>query len=137
MVTVVDDRKNLVERDLVASVRGAAKLLVGGVGGDPVDPRSQSRSPPERVDLADHVPERVLDGFLGIRPIPCDPDRQAIRAVAVGGDETLGGGRLAQAQRLHELLVTIDSHRSGRRGFCCSISQLMDFHDTPAARWVR
>jgi hypothetical protein len=36
MVPVVDGRKNLVERELVASVGGAAQLLIGGVGGDPV-----------------------------------------------------------------------------------------------------
>src|SRR5439155_17555905 len=73
---LVEGGKDLVQRDVVAPARAAAKLLVGGVGGDPVDPRSQRRIPPERVDLADHVPERVLDGFLGIRKIE---DRKSTR----------------------------------------------------------
>src|SRR5207247_476370 len=49
MVAVDNDGKNLVERDLVASVGGAAQLLVGGVGGDPVDPRSEQGLAPEEL----------------------------------------------------------------------------------------
>src|SRR3989454_1598740 len=125
MAILVEVGKDFVERDLVASVCAAAALLVRGVRRDSVDPRTERRLPPECVDLSDHVPERVLDGFFGIFLVARDPDRQAIRAVAERGDETLGGGRLALTQCFDEPPVTVGCRRYNLGVF--------DFHRAPPA----
>src|SRR5262249_58409700 len=51
-----------------------------------------------------------------------DPDGQTIRAVAIRGREPLGGLRVTPAQRFHELLVSIDSRRTGLRIRCTASS---------------
>src|SRR3989441_6892790 len=87
LAVLVEQREGLVERDVAASVSPAAELLVGGVGDDAVEPGAEGRLTPERVDLPDHGPERVLHDFLGVLRGSCDADRQAIRAIAVRRSE--------------------------------------------------
>src|SRR5688500_7882523 len=99
---LVERWKDLVERDLVTSTGAAAAVVVGGIRCDSVDPRSQRCIAPERVDLPDHVQERILHGFLGILLVAGDADRQAIRAAAERGEETLGGGGVPSTQGFHE-----------------------------------
>jgi len=57
MTPILGERKDIVERDLVTSARGAATPLVGGVRRDSVDPRSPSGKIPRRL-LADVGKER-------------------------------------------------------------------------------
>src|SRR2546425_11501245 len=105
--------QNFVERDIDECLWTPANLLVGGVADDPVDPGSEGRVTPERIDLPHHVPDRILAALLGILLVTRDSDRQAIRAVAVRRNELLDGGRLAQTQCFDEPPVTINSRRTG------------------------
>src|SRR5437667_1052619 len=118
LAVLVEHRQHFIERDLATSTWPAAKLLVGGIGDDPVEPRAEGRLTPERVDLPDHGPERVLHDFLGVPRVSRDAAREAIRAVAVGGDEKLCSGRLPAPQRLHEKIIAIDSRRSRFSALC-------------------
>src|SRR5437660_2980131 len=112
LAVLVERRQHLIERDFVTSNWPVAKLLVGGIGDDPVEPGAEGRLTPERVDLPDHGPERVLHDFLGVPRVSRDAAREAIRAVAVGGDEKLCCGRLPAPQCLQEKTIAIDSRRS-------------------------
>src|SRR2546425_2787157 len=114
LAVLVEQREGLVERDVAASVSPAAELLVGSIGDDSVEPGAEGRLTPERVDFPHHRPERVLYHFLGVLRASRDAARQAVRAVAVRGDEMLRCGRLTAPQRLHELTVAIDP-RGGSR----------------------
>src|SRR3989441_4089805 len=91
---------------------GRRRSFSGGIGDDPVEPGAEGRLTPERVDLPYHGPERVLHDFLGVPRVSRDAAREAIRAVAVGGDEKLCCGRLPAPQCLHEKTIAIDSRRS-------------------------
>src|SRR5215510_8554323 len=113
MAFLVEAGKDFVERDLVASVRLTATLLVSSVRRDSINPRSERRLPSECVDPSDRVPERVLHGFLGILLVTGDPERQAIRALAVSGDEPFGRRRLAPPQAIDERLVAVGSDTGG------------------------
>ena len=66
----MERRQNFVERDIDEGPWASADLLVGGVADDPVDPGSEGRVSPERVDLANDAPERILNDFLGILLVP-------------------------------------------------------------------
>src|SRR5438128_6675265 len=112
LAVLVEHWQHLIERDFATSTGPVAKLLVSGIGDDPVEPGAEGRLTPERVDLPDHGPERVLHDFLGVSRVSRDAAREAIRAVAVTGDETLRGGWLSALQRLHEKIIAIDSRRS-------------------------
>src|SRR2546428_7212845 len=81
LAVLVERRQYLIERDFVTSTWPVAKLLVGGIGNDPVEPGAEGRLTPERVDLPDHGPERVLHDFLGVPRVSRDAAREAIRAV--------------------------------------------------------
>src|SRR5215467_9040715 len=95
---LIERRQSFVERDMDEGSGTSADLFVSGIAGDPVDPGSERRVTPERVDLPHDAPEGILDGILGILSVARDPRGEAIRAVAVCGDEPLGGGRLTQTQ---------------------------------------
>src|SRR5215475_2781613 len=60
----VEYREHLIESELETLTAPAPGLLEGRIGDDPIEPRSEGRLAPERVDLANRVPERVLDDFL-------------------------------------------------------------------------
>src|SRR2546428_11253997 len=115
---LVEQRQHLVERDFATSTWPVAKPLVSGFGDDSVEPGAEGRLAPERVDLLDHGPERVLHDFLGVPRVSRDAAREAIRAAAVGGDEKLCRGRLSALQRLHEKAIAIDSRRSRVSALC-------------------
>src|SRR5207244_4918791 len=87
--------QNFVDGDLEECLWTSANRPIGGVADDPVDPGSEGRVTPERIDLPHHAPERILDGLLAILLVARDADRQAIRAVAVRRNEPVGGGRFA------------------------------------------
>src|SRR2546425_3630122 len=107
LAALVERRQHLIERDFATSTWPVAKLLVGGIGDDPVEPGAEGRFTPERVDLPDHGPEGVLHDLLGIRVVARDADRQTIDAVAVHGHQRLGGPRLVPAQPLHQVCISI------------------------------
>ena len=111
---LVEYRQHLVERDFTTSAWPAAKLLVGGIGDDSVEPGTEGRLTSEGVDFPDHGPERVLHDFLGVLRASHDVVRQAVRAIAIRGDEKLRRGRFASPQRLYELMVTIDLRHDSR-----------------------
>src|SRR5215467_13640191 len=113
---------NFFERDIDERLWTSAGLLVGSVTHDPVEPGSEGRVSPERVDLPHHAPERILNGFLGIVPVARDPDGQTIRTLAIRGREPFGGLRVTPAQRLKKLLVSINSRRDGLRIRCAASS---------------
>src|SRR5207249_11238144 len=88
---LVERGQNFVERDIDECLWTSANLFVGAVADDSVDPGSEGRVTPERIDLPHHAPERILDGLLGILLVTRDSDRQAIRAVTVRRNEPIGG----------------------------------------------
>src|SRR5262245_15281139 len=106
---LIERRPDIVERDIVECTSTSADPLVGGVGDDAVKPGAESRVTPERVDLAEHAPESILDGLLRIRLVACDSHRQAIGSVAKGGDERLCRHRVVLAQGRQELVIPIES----------------------------
>src|SRR5205807_3930512 len=140
---LVERGQNFVERDIDECLWTSANLFVGAVADDPVDPGSEGRVTPERIDLPHHAPERILDGLLGILLVTRDSDRQAIRAVAVRRDEPIGGGRFTQTQCSDESPVTVSSRRGGLRighdvelgvrgrGQGSLILKPLDFHHAP------
>src|SRR5437879_13211172 len=95
---LVERGQNFVERDIDECLWTSANLFVGGVADDPVDPGSEGRVPPERIDLPHHAPERILDGLLGILLVTRASARHAIRAVAVRRIEPIGGARSSPTQ---------------------------------------
>src|SRR5438132_10644244 len=112
---LVERGQNFVERDIDECLWTSANLFVGAVADDPVDPGSEGRVTPERIDLPHHAPERILDGLLGILLVARDSDRQAIRATAVRLNEPVGGGRFVQTQGFDEPPVTVSSRRGDLR----------------------
>src|SRR5438094_5882470 len=104
---LVERRQHLIERDFATSTLQVAKLLVGGIGDDPVEPGAEGRFTPERVDLPDHGPEGVLHDLLGIRVVARDADRQTIDAVAIHGHQGLGGPGLVPARPVHQVCISI------------------------------
>ena len=92
---LVEYREHVVERDLHALALSAPEFMIGAVGDDAVEPGSEGRLAPERVDLADHGQERILDDLFGVLGVARDPDGQTIGPVLVRRDETLGGARFA------------------------------------------
>src|SRR5215470_876763 len=84
----IEQRQSFVERDTNDGSWASADLFISGIGDDPVDPGSEGRVTPERVNLADHAQEGVLDGFFGIVPVTRDSYRQAIGSIAIRGDKT-------------------------------------------------
>src|SRR5438445_13236980 len=82
-----------VERDIDECLWTSANLFVGAVADDPVDPGSEGRVTPERIDLPHHAPDRILDALLGILLATRDSDRQALRAVATRRSEPISGAR--------------------------------------------
>jgi len=88
-------------------VRAVAELPVGGVGDDAIDPGSEGRIPPERIDLSDYAPESVLDDLLGIRAVPRDAAGQAIRSIAISVDKSLCCCRFALAEDRQQVPVPV------------------------------
>src|SRR2546428_4738120 len=107
LAALVERRQHLIERDFATSTWPVAKLLVGGIGDDPVEPGAEGRFTPERVDLPDHGPEGVLHDLLGIRVVARDADRQTIDAGAIPRHQRLGGPRLVPAQPLYQVCISI------------------------------
>src|SRR2546425_8492699 len=95
---VIEVRQHFVQRHFGATVRAATDLLIGGVGDDAVEPGPEGRLASERVDLADHRPDGVLNDFLGVLLAQRDPGRQTIRTVTVRRDQMLHGGWLTAAE---------------------------------------
>src|SRR5437763_11646286 len=112
---LIEERQDLVQREIRPSDAPTAELLVGGVRDDPIEPGAEGRLPFERLDLPDHAPERVLHDLLGIRVVSRDTDGEAVRAVSIGGHELLRRGRLATPEGDHERTITIDPRRSHLR----------------------
>ena len=83
------------------------QLLIRGVGGDPVEPAPERRLALEGVDLPRRRPEGILHDLLRVLLIAGDTDGEPIRAVAVCGDEGLGGAGLLAPQLFHEPRVPI------------------------------
>src|SRR5262249_15968011 len=67
-----------------------AKLLVGGVGRDAVDPAPEGRLALEHGDLPDDAQQTVLGHLLGVLRIPGDAESEAIDLGAVAADQGLG-----------------------------------------------
>src|SRR5262245_19796917 len=98
-----------VDRDTDDGAWTSADRFVSGIADDPVDPGSEGRVTPERVNLADHPQEGVLDGFFGIVLVARDSYRQAIGSIAIRGDKSLCRRRLLLAQGRQQLLIRIET----------------------------
>src|SRR5205807_38583 len=96
---LVERGQNFVERDIDECLWTSANLFVGAVADDPVDPGSEGRVTPERIDLPHHAPERILDGLLGILLVTRDPYRPC---AVVSVRRLLSIGKL-RAQTIHHL----------------------------------
>jgi len=105
---LIERRQSFVERHPDEVSWTSADLFVSGIGDDPVDPGSEGRVTSERVNLADHAQEGVLDGFLGIVLVARDSYSQAIGSIAIRGDECLCRRRLPLAQGRQQLLIPIE-----------------------------
>src|SRR5215467_1376561 len=110
---LIERRQSFVERHIHEGSWTSTDLFVSGIADDPVDPGSEGRVAPERVNLTDHAQEGVLDGLFGIAPVTRDSDRQAIGSIAIRGEKSLGRRRFTLAQRFHELPVSINDRRAG------------------------
>ena len=108
VAVVVERRQHVVEGDLGRLLPARAQLLVGRVGGDPVDPRAERRLALEHADLAGGRPQRVLGGLLGVLAGAGDPHGQAVDAIAEALDQPLGGLGLLGPQRRHQIGVDVD-----------------------------
>src|SRR5262249_1865769 len=106
---LIEQRQGFVERGTDDGSRTSADLFVSGIADDPVDPGSEGRVTSERVDLADHAQEGVLDGFFGIMLVTRDSYCQAIGSIAIRGDKSLCRRRLPLAQGGQQLLIRIES----------------------------
>src|SRR5262245_23667616 len=106
---LIEQRQSFVERDADDGSRTSADRFVSGIADDPVDPGSEGRVTPERIDLADDAQEGVLDGFLGIVLVARDSYRQAIGSIAIRGDKSLCRRRLLLAQGRQQLLIRLES----------------------------
>src|SRR5262245_42158310 len=106
---LIEQRQSLVERGTDDAARTSADLFVSGTADDPVVPGSEGRVTSERVDLADHSQEGVLDGFFGIVLVARDSYRQAIGSIAIRGDKSLCRRRLLLAQGRQQPLIRIES----------------------------
>src|SRR2546426_6137191 len=104
---LIEGRQHLVQRKVVPAALPAAELLVGGVRHDTVEPGPECRLAAEGVDLSDHGPERVLHDLLRVLAVAGDAAGQAIRAVAVPGDETLRRHRLATPERFQKVEIAV------------------------------
>ena len=60
------DGSSVLHRDLVRLALARAQLLIGGVGGDAVEPAAEGGLALEGVDLPRRRPERVLRRLLGV-----------------------------------------------------------------------
>src|SRR5690348_17680881 len=60
-VVLVEGGPYLVQRAIRSARVLTPEFPVGAIGHDPVEPRAEGRVTPERVDLPDHAPERLLD----------------------------------------------------------------------------
>src|SRR5919108_569701 len=92
----------------------SADLLVGRVADDAVDPGAERRVALERVDLADHVPEGILDGLLRIPLVARDSYSQAMGSAAIRGDKRLCCRRLVLVESLQQCLVPVAPPREER-----------------------
>src|SRR5262249_29192219 len=63
---LVERRQSFVERQIHEGSWASADLVVSGIADDPIEPGSEGRVTPERINLADDAQEGVLDGVLGI-----------------------------------------------------------------------
>jgi len=90
LAAAVDAPGGIVQWQLMTAAE-PAKVQVGSIRDDPVEPRTERRIAPERVDLAHHRPKCLLHDTLGILRIPRDAASQATRAALVLGDERFGG----------------------------------------------
>src|SRR5215475_11066738 len=106
---LIEQRQSFIERDTDDGSWTSADLFVSGIADDPVDPGSEGRVTPERVNLADHAQEGVLDGFFGIVLVARDSYRQAIGSIAIRGNKSLCRRRLLLAQGRQQLLIRIES----------------------------
>src|SRR5262245_35076683 len=106
---LIEQRQSFVERDTDDGSWTSANLFVSGIADDPVDPGSEGRVTPERVNLADHPQEGVLDDFFGIVLVARDSYRQAIGSIAIRGDKSLRRRRLLLAQGRQQLLIRIET----------------------------
>src|SRR5437879_1400167 len=111
----VEGGQDVVERDLARLAASRAQLLVGGVGGDAVQPAAEGRLALEGADLARGRPEGVLSGLLGVFLHTGDPLPEPVHAVTEPLDEPLGGLRVLAAQRLDEVGVDVGAG-AGRDG---------------------
>ena len=106
---LIERRQNFVERDIAECPWTSADLLVGGVADDPVDPGSEGRVAPERIDLPHHAPKRILDSFLRVLLVARNPCRQPISSIAIRGDKSLDRRGLPLAEGCQKVLVRIES----------------------------
>src|SRR5438876_8143693 len=106
---LIERRQSFVERHIDEGPWTSADLFVSGIADDPVDPGSEGRVTPERVNLADHAQDRVLDGFFGIVLVARDSYSQAIGSIAIRGDKSLCRRRLPLAQGRQQLLIRVES----------------------------
>src|SRR5690242_21006771 len=95
---VIERRQNFVERDIAECPWTSADLLIGGVADDAVDPGSEGRVTPERIDLPHRVPKRILDSFLGVLLVARNPCRQPISSIAIRSEKSLSRRRLPLAE---------------------------------------
>src|SRR5215470_9907681 len=106
---LIERRQSFVERYIDEGSWTSTDLFVSGIADDPVDPGSEGRVTPERVNLADHAQEGVLDGLFGIALVARDSYRQAIGSIAIRLDKSLCRRRLLLAQGRQQLLIRIES----------------------------
>src|SRR5262245_1410068 len=108
---LVDERKHLVQRQLLTAALPSAQLAVGRVRDDAVQPGPERRLTAEGVDLQNHGPECVLHDFLGVLTVAGDTSRQAIDGLAVSSDQKLRRRRVTTAERVKKVGIAVGATR--------------------------
>jgi hypothetical protein len=107
---------------LALAVTAAAQAIQADVHRQPVEPRGQRRFAAERLELAEHREEHVLDGVLGVLGRPDHAAREAQHARRVPPVELFAGVPFSGAAARHQAAVVVVGRGFGNRGAASVIS---------------